>query len=183
MGLLLAIAFTHCSQVLNSGASTGIKMITQKSCTKCRNYRPVSEFSKEAKRKDGLHPHCRSCVKEYEAKRWASEKFRESRREYQSERFSTSESYRKSKRNQRMKKRYGITISEYEERMALQEGKCAICNESPKRSLHVDHCHISGNFRGLLCGSCNRAIGLMQDDPERLQSAIEYLGCVHHEPK
>ena len=50
---------------------------------------------------------------------------------------------------------------------------CEICHS--KDSLVVDHCHTSGVVRGVLCSPCNTAIGLMKEDPERLQAAIEYV--------
>jgi len=74
-------------------------------------------------------------------------------------------------------KRYGITP---EERAALetsQGGLCAICNAPPKdrKALAVDHCHGTGRVRGLLCDRCNMAIGLLDDNAERLAAAIAYL--------
>ena len=60
-----------------------------------------------------------------------------------------------------------------------QDGKCAICGvsgeESIYKSLYVDHCHGTGNIRGLLCFNCNVAIGHFRDDINRLTSAISYL--------
>lgn len=59
-----------------------------------------------------------------------------------------------------------------------QENKCAICGGEPKfpRSrLCVDHNHITGVFRGLLCGHCNTALGLMSDNPEILEAAARYI--------
>ena len=50
---------------------------------------------------------------------------------------------------------------------------CDICHK--KHSLTVDHCHKTGNVRGTLCGSCNRAIGLFQDNKEFLTRAVKYL--------
>lgn len=80
-------------------------------------------------------------------------------------------------------KRYGITTEEQEALFTAQGGLCAIChlpetarkrNGSPKK-LSVDHDHITGRVRGLLCLRCNTAIGKFKDDPERLRSAILYL--------
>lgn len=64
-----------------------------------------------------------------------------------------------------------------------QGGVCAICGEIERvvkqdglpRQISVDHCHKTGHFRGLLCGNCNRAIGLFGDDIDVLASAISYL--------
>lgn len=78
-----------------------------------------------------------------------------------------------------LKKNYGITLADYERILADQGGGCAICDRTPenmaKRHLSVDHCHETKVIRGLLCDHCNRAIGLLRDDPSRLARAIVYL--------
>lgn len=89
----------------------------------------------------------------------------------------------------RMKTKYGITPDEHACRYLDQHGLCAICGD-PERSerktdgtggLVVDHNHDTGAVRGLLCGRCNSAIGLLADNIEWLHSAIWYLrltdGC------
>jgi hypothetical protein len=45
--------------------------------------------------------------------------------------------------------------------------------------MHLDHCHQSGQVRGVLCRNCNVALGLMADNPERLRRAAEYLEVKH----
>lgn len=50
---------------------------------------------------------------------------------------------------------------------------CKICGES--RKLHVDHCHKTGKFRGILCHKCNRALGFFKDDPALLRRAADYI--------
>lgn len=77
-----------------------------------------------------------------------------------------------------LKRLYGITIEEYEEMFAKQNGCCGICKRPQskfKRALSVDHSHRTGNIRGLLCLSCNRAIGIFRDSPELLKRAVKYL--------
>lgn len=61
--------------------------------------------------------------------------------------------------------------------MEDQQGLCAICKRPPRAGtgLVLDHCHDSGKLRGLLCSSCNLAIGLLQDDPDQLDAAAQYL--------
>lgn len=64
-----------------------------------------------------------------------------------------------------------------------QNGVCAICGkpETEKsrkgnvRSLHVDHNHDTGKVRGLLCGKCNRSIGVLGDSVQILRNAVKYL--------
>ncbi len=57
----------------------------------------------------------------------------------------------------------------------LQEGKCKGCDKESNRTLNVDHDHETGKIRGLLCGNCNRGIGLLGDNIETLQNLIKYL--------
>ena len=79
-------------------------------------------------------------------------------------------------RNAHLKKFYGLDIHEYSKILTCQKGGCAICSKPPgKRSLAVDHCHQTKAVRGLLCQSCNIAIGLFKDDPDLLKRAIHYL--------
>lgn len=68
------------------------------------------------------------------------------------------------------------TIDEVQAVAEMQGWRCAICNE--KLKLHVDHDHVTGRFRGLLCNQCNLGLGQFKDDPVRLQAAINYLGVV-----
>jgi len=73
---------------------------------------------------------------------------------------------------------YGITIEEYEAMCEEQQGLCKICNNPESidgRSLAVDHCHNTGAVRGLLCGKCNKALGLLNDNTILMERAIAYL--------
>lgn len=77
-----------------------------------------------------------------------------------------------------VRRQYGITLADYNEMSAKQSGKCAICgngDEVEGRRLAIDHCHNSGKVRGLLCGKCNRGLGLFYDKQELLENAISYL--------
>lgn len=73
---------------------------------------------------------------------------------------------------------FGITPEQYDEMAEMQRGVCAICGkteECKNRRLAVDHDHVTGKNRGLLCFKCNRALGGFGDDIDRLKKAIEYL--------
>ena len=66
-----------------------------------------------------------------------------------------------------------MTVNEYQEVHDSQSGKCAICGLSDK--LFVDHCHNTGAIRGILCNKCNSGMGFLNDDPNLLKKAYEYL--------
>jgi hypothetical protein len=70
---------------------------------------------------------------------------------------------------------YGLSKEDYRRLLAAQNGLCAVCDEKPERRLCVDHCHATGEVRGLLCGNCNTAIGLLADDPKRMLAAALYV--------
>lgn len=74
-----------------------------------------------------------------------------------------------------IKRKYGLSREQFELMFDAQGGRCAICKRVPGRPLHVDHDHQSGRVRGLLCGPCNRALGLLDDQSARLLQAWEYL--------
>ena len=80
-------------------------------------------------------------------------------------------------RNTKLKTLFGITVEQYNEMFEQQNGVCAICKQSciTYRMLAVDHCHITGHVRGLLCSRCNIGLGQFCDNIDYLNSAIEYL--------
>ena len=136
-------------------------------CGKCKTTKPINEFFKNASESDGYQSHCKVCVQEnyYDY----IKKNRDKEKLY-------------SLRN-RLKKKFGMTHEQYQAILDSQDGKCAICGGydiiSPitnlRRVLAVDHNHATGKIRGLLCRNCNRGIGLLGDNIERLEVAIAYL--------
>jgi hypothetical protein len=80
-------------------------------------------------------------------------------------------------------RRYGLSIARFEELWAEQDGKCAICKDHLRTSrgnknrdgYRIDHSHSNGKVRGILCHSCNTALGLFKDSRESLMKAIRYL--------
>ena len=73
----------------------------------------------------------------------------------------------------------GWTPEGFEHQWCMQEGKCAICgctlNSSRYTKAVGDHDHRTGRLRGILCSNCNTALGLMKDNPYRLERAVQYL--------
>lgn len=79
-------------------------------------------------------------------------------------------------REKRVIYRYNLSSDDYTKLYRNQGGLCAICLEHPESNrLVVDHCHSSGDVRGLLCDACNTAIGLLMDSPEVVINAARYL--------
>ena len=81
-------------------------------------------------------------------------------------------------------RKYGITLEQFEAMKVAQGGLCAACGQLPRKlhkdslkvvDLCVDHSHVTNTVRGLLCDHCNRAIGMLGDDPATLRRAAAYL--------
>lgn len=114
------------------------------------------------------------------AKRWREanpERNREQQNKSNRKRLAQPE-HRKWKRENEVRRIYGLTPADFAALLEKQGGVCAICGgppNGPGRRLHVDHCHTSKAVRGLLCAKCNTAVGLLDDDPDRLDKAAAYL--------
>jgi hypothetical protein len=80
-------------------------------------------------------------------------------------------------RNSHLKRKYGLTLEQYDAMLAAQGGVCAICHQPrpEERTLHVDHDHATGAIRGLLCFTCNNALGDFRDSSDLFHAASEYL--------
>jgi len=75
-----------------------------------------------------------------------------------------------------LKRRYGITLDDLHKMERAQGGRCAICDEKPKKGrLVVDHDHVTGRVRGLLCRSCNYCLGGFRDSTDLVARALKYL--------
>jgi len=83
-----------------------------------------------------------------------------------------------------LKKRFGISLEEYELMQENQNYVCAICKKPETRldhrtkkirSLAVDHCHTTGKIRGLLCTNCNTSLGLLSENKEIIMNMLTYI--------
>ena len=118
-----------------------------KTCTNCGVSKELSEFHKKQSK-------CKPCRKVIDRK------------------------YYENDRNNYYFRTYGITLANYDAMYHEQEGCCAICGVHQldiKRRFCVDHCHITGQVRGLLCHSCNVGIGKLQDNYDIIERAADYL--------
>lgn len=79
------------------------------------------------------------------------------------------------RRHSELKRKYGMSLQDYYLRWLRQACACAICRTEPKGLLFVDHCHVTGQLRGLLCRKCNMAVGFFRDDPLLARAATAYL--------
>lgn len=83
-------------------------------------------------------------------------------------------------RNDHLRLAYGITDKHYQWLLDCQGGVCAICKSSEgggrhKNLFYVDHDHVTGKVRGLLCINCNLGLGKFADSPDRLKAALSYV--------
>lgn len=136
-------------------------------CKVCSEVKPVSEFYMQstdpAHRAYGRRQgRCKVCV------RGQTGTYQREHRERASE----------LQRRWRFLNQYGITPDDYDRILSDQQGTCAICLGPPRgrwKTFVVDHDHATGRPRGLLCGNCNRAIGLLGDNPDLMRAAVLYL--------
>jgi hypothetical protein len=84
---------------------------------------------------------------------------------------------RKRQRRTSLIRSYGISVQEYQRLLEHQQGVCAVCRQQCKTYEHlsVDHNHATGKVRGLLCAKCNVALGMLNEDRERIAMLLNYL--------
>lgn len=134
----------------------------RKVCSKCKIEKDSGSFSKNNYSKDGLQSRCKICCAESQRK-WHK---------------NNPDKVRAGK----IKYNFGISRLDYEALHKKQGGVCAICSKPETairngklKELAIDHCHQTGQVRGLLCQRCNTALGQFSDDISTLESAINYL--------
>lgn len=139
-----------------------------KICSSCKQQKEKVLFHKNKNAKDGLNSRCVECTLEYNRERYRKNKGRA--KDYQREYWL--------KNNRRITlSKYGLTEDDFSDMLKTQGGRCAICEKVPDTILYVDHCHLTGRVRGLLCRACNTSLGNFEDDVARLQKAIDYLSA------
>lgn len=136
-----------CSNSLNAGG-IGYVMYNDKGdkcCIDCKEFKPLTEYYNN---KSGKTSVCKDCSHKRASKYHKS-------------------TYRYAK--------YGITKECYDSMFKDQNGKCPICKTDLQEEIHIDHCHITGKVRGILCGKCNKGLGQFDDNVIYLTNAIKYL--------
>ena len=138
--------------------------LTEQECTKCHTVKPMSEFPVDRYKSSGYSPSCKDCRNKYRRDNRARLSIQE--KKY----WENNPDKKLAKIRRRQARFYGMSYEEYE---AALKTECEICGK--KDDLAIDHCHDSGKVRGVLCRPCNRAIGMLGDDFDRVQSAANYL--------
>jgi len=138
-------------------------------CHRCRESKPPAEFYPHATSRRGYQYWCISCCSAVRRERVGIPQDPKLSRIY------------------KLKEAYGITPEDYDAMYKQQQGRCATCGvqkepweagsgiEGRDRFLVVDHCHVDGWVRGLLCGNCNHGLGKFCDDPALMRAAADYL--------
>lgn len=146
-----------------------------KACLRCKITKTLAEFSSDKRRHDGLAVYCRPCVAVKNLAQRTREQATVEGREIRRMRLRAA-----------YVRKYGMTVADFKDLEDRQGGTCAIC-ERPEtaaqtgpskdrpRLLAIDHDHVTNKIRGLLCHRCNVVLGLVGDDPDRLERAARYL--------
>lgn len=134
-----------------------------KACAKCKLVKELDAFPFDRKRQfPSRHSYCKACQCAYSKARNAS-----------------IASYEATQRRLWFK-RYNLTPEAMEALWQTQEGCCAICHKPLTRergaaNFHIDHDHVTGRVRSLLCNSDNVALGLLKEDPKRIRALADYI--------
>lgn len=140
---------------------------THLTCTKCGRHRPKDLFysyTEKGHRRLRYRPKCKQCT-------YAEQAFRQR---------GNSPDQKRRDRDRWLRRKYGISLVEYEFLLECQGGRCGICGTdrpggpTPDSAFHVDHDHETKRVRGLLCRSCNTALGLLKEDPAIIASLLAY---------
>jgi len=157
-----------------------------KQCTKCKKLKNKSDFHARPHSRNGINSQCKNCCSE-RSRIWKQNN-RERANARERARYSAnidaerarnrekikSDAAKLSRRDYNLRRKYGINLAQYN---VMTQAGCQICGtvEPGTHNFHVDHDHISGCVRGILCGQCNKGIGHFKDNILLLQHAIQYL--------
>lgn len=139
-----------------------------KNCSKCGQFLPLNKFYQRGDLPDKSRSQCKSCVNEKNLQRYH---------------LGNKLLRRKISYKYNLKINYGLTIDDYNKMYSEQDGRCPICSDvlenifldikGVKSSL--DHCHISGKNRQILCSLCNTGLGVFKDSSNILEKAKQYV--------
>lgn len=156
-----------------------IRDIPSKPCRNCGNTTWYVNLLLSGKQKGSYHHKCVTCARE-NMKKWkannpeAYAKWRnthsEKIREYRKKASESGEAFA-----QYLKNKHGISIKDYNRLLRKQKGVCAVCEKpcATGRRLAIDHDHVTGVIRGLLCSACNLYVGHLESP--KMKKALAYL--------
>lgn len=131
-----------------------------KTCCDCKTNKPLDQFHRQAaNKKDGRQCRCIPCRAIADKNRWVK----------------NPEKFKRAAANVKRRGAYGLEPEDFDQIRVNQDNRCAVCREPFAETPNVDHCHLTGKIRGLLCHNCNRGLGLFKDRPIRLRAAAAYL--------
>lgn len=163
----------------------------EKKCITCEINKPLTEFHKRTDSLDGRRSQCKECrgkkltinynVNKLKCTTCYILKDLNENNFYQLKNKNNGYGFRRVcidchnlySKNKHLELKYDLNIELYNEMVLKQNKKCLICEEDKK--LVVDHNHITGEVRGLLCDTCNRGIGYLHESNKKLLNAIKYL--------
>ncbi len=154
-----------------------------KTCRVCKVVNPECGFSNSELSLNS--PQCRECKADYHKRKISDLKTKPDKYKNFCQKRRDSSRVSKSKTGHQkynLSFSFGMTVEEYNSKLAAQNGACAICKK-PERmvmrgkllKLAVDHSHATGRNRSLLCSACNRFVGVLEKDADLLAAAISYL--------
>lgn len=163
----------------------------EKTCTRCSETKPIEEFAKSKQVKSGYGAWCKECTnaarRESAARIKAAnpEAYNKRQRQYVA-RYKSNHPDRVAQKDwaYALKSRFNISVERYFEMLEGQGGACAGCGTKPNgKRLAIDHDRkcCSGNkscgdcVRGLLCGNCNTALGLLKENVQTISNLLEYM--------
>ena len=147
-----------------------MKLCNLKTCRYYGQLLSLDNFNKSNKHPDGLQKHCKSCQHD----NYIKNKQKVIKRSL--ERQKKDPNRKNNVRKYDLKRRFNLSVEEYDLLLKKQNGVCAICNTTVlDKNLAVDHNHKNGIIRGLLCIPCNLLIGNAKENKNILLNAVKYL--------
>jgi hypothetical protein len=156
-----------------------------KTCSTCFQEKDITFFHKNPKSKDVHSGKCKECTRKWQIKnkerlREYNKNFRKNHKEYfrkYDREYGLKNAERR--RSNKYKSMYGISLENRDEILKSQDYKCKCCGKKliglNPRLVCLDHNHTTGAIRGILCHYCNTSLGLMFEDPEKIQQLKDYV--------